>query len=158
MVPTMAWKSPLSVKFLVISCPRFHLSLLGCLASLWTWGHLVVKVGTSKEEAQRARYIRPRCIRAAGPRTRISSICDRNFFPNLFFTKLNMFFTCTFLKIECLKWSYSILRVVLCWFLRTAVCIIWEILHRSCNRMFICLLVKKTRSLQNAIAVNPGMV
>jgi hypothetical protein len=31
-----------------ISCPQFHLSLLGSLASLWTWRHLATKVGTSK--------------------------------------------------------------------------------------------------------------
>jgi hypothetical protein len=32
------------------SHPQFHLSLLGSLASLWTWRHLAVKVGTSKEQ------------------------------------------------------------------------------------------------------------
>jgi hypothetical protein len=31
-----------------ISRPQFHLSLLGSLASLWTWRHLATKVGTSK--------------------------------------------------------------------------------------------------------------
>jgi len=31
-----------------ISRPQFHLSLLGFLASLWTWRHLATKVGTSK--------------------------------------------------------------------------------------------------------------
>jgi len=30
-----------------ISRPQFHLSLLGSLASLWTWRHLATKVGTS---------------------------------------------------------------------------------------------------------------
>ena len=31
-----------------ISRPQFHFSLLGSLASLWTWRHLATKVGTSK--------------------------------------------------------------------------------------------------------------
>jgi len=31
-----------------ISRPQFHLSLLGSLASSWTWRHLATKVGTSK--------------------------------------------------------------------------------------------------------------
>jgi len=31
-----------------ISCPQFHLSLLGSLALLWTWRHLAMKVGMSK--------------------------------------------------------------------------------------------------------------
>jgi hypothetical protein len=31
-----------------ISRPQFHLSLMGSLASLWTWRHLATKLGTSK--------------------------------------------------------------------------------------------------------------
>jgi hypothetical protein len=58
-------------KLPVISHPQFHLSLLGSLTSLWTWRHLAVKVGMSKERAQKTRYLRPRCIGAAGPRTHI---------------------------------------------------------------------------------------
>jgi len=38
----------ISAKLPDISCLQFHLSLLGSLGLLWTWRHLVTKVGTSK--------------------------------------------------------------------------------------------------------------
>jgi hypothetical protein len=68
-------------------------------------------------------------------------------FPNLLFTKLNMLCTCAFLKIEGMKWSNLILRVVLCWLLKTAACIIWEFLHRGYKKNIICLLVLKTERI-----------
>ena len=42
------WKSEFRQNYWTISRPQFHLSLLGSLASLRTYRHLVAKVGTSK--------------------------------------------------------------------------------------------------------------
>ena len=42
------WKSEFRQNYRTISSPQFHLSLLGSLASLWTYRHLAAKVGTSK--------------------------------------------------------------------------------------------------------------
>ena len=42
------WKSEFRKNTGQISRPQFHLSLLGYLASLRTYRHLVAKVGTSK--------------------------------------------------------------------------------------------------------------
>lgn len=70
-----------------------------------------------------------------------------------------MLCTCTFLKIEDVKWSNLILRVVLCWLLKTAVCIIWEFLHRGCSkstRLFTS--EENSTHFWNAVAVKPKMV
>ena len=45
---TFAWKSELGKNYRTLSCPQFHLSLLGSLASLRTYRHLAAKVGKSK--------------------------------------------------------------------------------------------------------------
>jgi hypothetical protein len=42
------WKLEFRQNYRTISCPQFHLSLLGSLASLRTYRHLVAKVGTSE--------------------------------------------------------------------------------------------------------------
>ena len=46
------WRSEFRQNYRTISRPQFHLSLLGSLASLWTYRHLAVKVGMSKGRAK----------------------------------------------------------------------------------------------------------
>jgi hypothetical protein len=60
-----------------ISHPQFHLLLLGSLASLWTWRHLAMRVGTSKGRGKQwqptpKNLPRMQCARAI-PVARLSS-------------------------------------------------------------------------------------
>ena len=55
----MAWKSPSRQNSGTLSLTKFHLSLLGSLASLQAWRHLAAKVGTTKTEGGIGSYNKP---------------------------------------------------------------------------------------------------